>query len=474
MDLIKRVLANECEVEAFEDARKAESRLGAGEAYEAVLCGLDDQAAAMRVFRRAREFSSAVRLVPIAGDQNQASQFREAWNSGDEPEKPAGKMGLEWLPERCTVRDILALSPARAQGPSKQAEDDQVERVETKTIAGGNPTAERTRQRGKGKGGEEPISTARGEAGADEDQDGTKTHMRGPGMVIDGYRLICLIGRGEGQGGSATTWMCINETTEQRAAIKFVGGEGRVAQELAALRKYVNAAQGSEHLMQVEHINSDDSGLWFVTPLADSMTGGYTADAYRPLTVANQLQAKGHLAELEAVRVGLGVARALQVLNHAGFVHGDLGPGNILSLRRGWVLADPGLVRFLGEHRLCRNKEYYPDLKGSRPCDDLYALGLILWEMVSGIAEIASGRDRLRLDGKMLSLLLQTNLPFAKLICHAAAENQDQRYMNAEEMLHDLESVAKTLVRRAGLQHSLYNLPKLRSLRTSFGLPHLA
>jgi serine/threonine protein kinase len=96
------------------------------------------------------------------------------------------------------------------------------------------------------------------------------------------------------------------------------------------------------------------------------------------LSLANLLQAKGHLLEAEAVRVGLRVGRALLALHHAGLLHGDVAPGNILSVHGRWVLADPGLVRFLGEQGKCRNRSYYPDLKACRPFDDLYALGLII------------------------------------------------------------------------------------------------
>jgi hypothetical protein len=80
---------------------------------------------------------------------------------------------------------------------------------------------------------------------------------------------------------------------------------------------------------------------------------------------------------------------------------------------------------------------------------------------------MVSGRDRLRLDGRMVVSLSQTDLPMAKLICRAAAENPEQRYLNADEMLGDLESLAAELKLRSSARSSLYNLPTLRSLRTS-------
>jgi serine/threonine protein kinase len=254
--------------------------------------------------------------------------------------------------------------------------------------------------------------------------------------------------------------------------MKCVQGEEQVPQELAALRKYVHVAARSEHLIQVEHINRDELRLWLVTPLADSMTGGVTADSYKALSLANQLQARGHLPEEEAAGIGICLVRALLVLHQAGLLHGDVAPGNVLSVRGRWVLADPGLVRFLGEPGICRNKTYYPK-PPVRPCDDLYAVGVILWDITSGIAEMVSGADRLRLDGNMLPFLLRSNLPIAKIICRAVAENPEQRYMNAEEMLRDLGALTTKLAAEPGTPCALYNLPQLRALRTSCALPPL-
>ena len=84
---------------------------------------------------------------------------------------------------------------------------------------------------------------------------------------------------------------------------------------------------------------------------------------------------------------------------------------------------------------------------------------------------MVSGRDRVRLDGQMLTFLLRSELPIAKVICRAVAEDPEQRYPNAEEMLQDLETLAARLVPESGTPSALYNLPKLRLLRTNGGLP---
>ena len=236
-------------------------------------------------------------------------------------------------------------------------------------------------------------------------------------------------------------WSGVNETTGKRVAVKFVEGEEQLAQELVALRKYVHVASQSQDLIQVEHINSDEVRLWMVTALADSLTGGDTPDAYKALSLAHHLEARGHLAEQRAVDIALSVVRGLLILHQAGLLHGDVALGNILSVRGRWVLADPGLVRFLREPGICRNQRYYPKPQPILPCDDLYAVGVVLWEATSGVLEMVTGQDRLRLEGNMVQFLLKNDLPLMRVICRAVAENPEQRYMNAEEMLQDLEAL---------------------------------
>ena len=463
LDMVRSILQKRFEVDAFEHYQAAENHLAADVAYEAVLCGLDDPDRAIRIFEKADECSADTRLIPIAKDAAQVDRFLEQWNADGRRKKKRGRISRQWLPERFTVGDLHALFSQRGNA----SED--LPSPEPDLPADGDSAVEETRKQSSS--GSSPGPTVAAPHADDVEAESAPDAPRplGIGTVIDGYRLVCVIGRG----GFGTTWMCVNETTERRLAIKLVEGEEQVGQELAALRKYVHASQGNEHLMQIEHINSDASRLWLVTPLADSLSHGETLDSYRPLSLASRLQADGHLPEPEAVAVGLRMGRALAALHHAGLMHGDVSPANILRVHGRWILADPGLVRFQGELGICRDKSHYPDPKASRRSDDLHALGLTLWEMVSGVAEMISGQDRLNLDGPMVSFLAKADLPLAKVLSRAAAENPEQRYLNVDELLHDLEAVAADLKQKPGAQNSIYNLPRLRSLRTSGAPPPL-
>ena len=143
-----------------------------------------------------------------------------------------------------------------------------------------------------------------------------------------------------------------------------------------------------------------------------------------------------------------------------------MSPANILRTQGVWVLADPGLVRFVGQHGICRDRRYYPQAASVRPGDDLHAVGLTLWDMISGVWGMVSGKDSMRLDARMLRFLSEKNLPLLNIICKSVAENPNARYMNAEEMLLELESLL-TIGQEAGSPYQLYNL--LHTLRTGLG-----
>ncbi len=406
LDLIKQVLKGVYEVDFSETFKEATELLVTRGSYETVLCGVRDPVAAIRFGERVSRTCSGAHLVPVAREKAEVESFREQWRSEENREFTTVRLSPAWLPDPCTAAEILKI----VGGSTEQSNLD------------------------LGPSAEEPTPTERSLRAGD---------------VVDGYRLLFVIG----QGGFGTTWLCLNESTGKRFALKFVEGDGR-DQELSALRKYVHVADRTENLIPIRHINGDEASLWFVTPLADSVTGGNTASAYRPLSLGAHLDARGHLPEAEAVAIAASLARALRTLHEANLLHGDVSPANVLSVCNTWVLADPGLVRFLGENGPCRNRRYYPNPVVVRTADDLYALGLVLWDMTSGIWEMLSGKERLAFDKRMLRDIAAQN-PFARVLCRVLSEDPHARYANAGEMLQDLESLAPRCL-EPGSEWSVY------------------
>lgn len=417
LDILRGVLSGAHSLEMYRNPQAALRQFAEPQAYDSVLCGLQEPPHALEVFSRVIESSANARLIPIAQNQTQVEIFSALWNADPKRSERNDRLEKEWLADPCTMGEILALF-SKSQEPIR-------EELTEQSILEATPAI-------------------------------------GEGTEIDGYRLMGLIGTG----GFGKTWLACNRTTGRLVALKCVEGEEQLHQELAALRKYVHVAHKDEHLVKIEHINVVDSRLWLVTPLADSLTGGYTAASYRPLSLASYLETRGHMAEKTACRLAIELVQALSALHQAGLLHGDVSPANVLSVGSRWVLADPGLVRFLGEPGICRNRIYYPQPAPSRASDDLYAVGVILWDMTSGLWEMVSGKERLRLDAQMLRFISRKEIAIGKILTRAVAENPEQRFMVAGEMLQELNALAASQLEETAFQNSLYN--HLQSLRTSF------
>ena len=124
---------------------------------------------------------------------------------------------------------------------------------------------------------------------------------------------------------------------------------------------------------------------------------GVVTDLVEGPVLRDALADAGALPAREVARLGGGVARALAAVNSAGFAHGDVKPANVL-LDKSTVppvarLADFYLTKLFGDSEFARaaapTRTAYlaPELSlgaPPTPAGDLYALGVLLYELVAG------------------------------------------------------------------------------------------
>jgi hypothetical protein len=228
------------------------------------------------------------------------------------------------------------------------------------------------------------------------------------------YRLETRIG----SGGMAQVWRAVDTRTGSTVAVKRL--HPGVSADPAARARFgreIEAARAVTHPAAVRILDAgiDDESPWLVM---EHVAGGSLAD---------RLQAGVELPLADAARIGVDVAGALSALHAAGLVHRDVTPSNILlPLDGGARLGDFGIARawdgsavedvtrtgdLVGTLRFVAPEVLAGEPAG--PASDVWALGAVLYEAVSGrrpfdasspVALLASQRSVPSMDGVDASL----------------------------------------------------------------------
>jgi len=199
----------------------------------------------------------------------------------------------------------------------------------------------------------------------------------------DRYRL-----EGElGQGGMATVYLAHDLKHGRKVAVKVFHPE--LARTLGVdrfLREIQLAAQlHHPHIVSLIDSGEADGLLYYLMPFVDGET------------LRARLNREGRLALGDAVRIGREVADALAYAHRRGVVHRDIKPENILLAEGHAFVADFGIARALDTaaeqltqtgFALGTPAYMAPEQAlGERAVDgraDLYALGCVLYEVLTG------------------------------------------------------------------------------------------
>ncbi|MGA3035608.1 MAG: serine/threonine-protein kinase [Terracidiphilus sp.] len=158
---------------------------------------------------------------------------------------------------------------------------------------------------------------------------------------------------------------------------------------------------------------------------------------------------------------------ALGYAHNLGVLHRDIKPENILIDQRGTVkVMDFGIAYAVGSQRMTREKsivgtlEYMsPERILGKPMDgrsDIYALGIVLFELLSGRLpfDISNEFDLLRwhLEEEPPSITSVADVPlfFDAVIRKAMAKDPAQRYATCSEMNAHMRDMAPSLDQNAG------------------------
>ena len=263
-------------------------------------------------------------------------------------------------------------------------------------------------------------------------------------LLAGRYRLENKIA----SGGMGTVWRAYDDVLQRPVAIKVLNEQ--LAEDAQSIERFRREAMTAAQLSHPNMANVYDFVEHDGRP-------GIVMELVEGETLAQRL-ARGRLAPADAALIIDATLHALAAAHHAGIVHRDIKPGNILLTPRGDVkVTDFGIARAFGDSTLTMTgtvmgTAHYASpeqVKGEpvTPQADLYGTGVVLFEMLAGTrpfdaeSQIAVALARLTTDAPSVrSLNLDVPESLDAVVARALERDPAARFSNAEEMSRALRA----------------------------------
>jgi tRNA A-37 threonylcarbamoyl transferase component Bud32 len=252
------------------------------------------------------------------------------------------------------------------------------------------------------------------------------------------FEILALAGRG----GMAAVYKAVHKRLDRTVALKVLARElatdpefgERFLREARAL-----AALNHPHVLTVYDFGEREGFHYLVTEFVDGVT-------------LRQLMAMGELSPAEALRIAPQVCEALQYAHEHGVVHRDVKPENILIDTAGQVkIADFGLAKLMRKDDrvgLTRSTAVFgtphymapEQWRGSAGVDhraDIYSLGVVLYEMLTGQLPLGHFDPPSRRPGVPRGL--------DEVVRRTLAQRPENRYQRAGDVQTDVELQARSM-----------------------------
>ncbi|MGD8397632.1 MAG: protein kinase, partial [Anaerolineae bacterium] len=263
-------------------------------------------------------------------------------------------------------------------------------------------------------------------------------------VLKDKYKVYDKVG----SGGFATVYVGRNLQTNEIVAIKVLGAQ--FVQEARYVERFRREAGLAERLQHPNIVRMLDHGI-------DDGDHFLVMEFVQGLTLDEILKRRGTLSVDETLYYVKQVCAGLDAAHRAGVVHRDIKPANLMISSDGRVkIMDFGIARldsmvgltqsgmFMGTPRYIS-----PEMAQGRQADirsDLYALGLLTYEMLSGAPPFDADNPwavmRMQIETEALPLTgVRSDIPdwLASIIRRAIAKDPARRFQTPAEMLDALE-----------------------------------
>jgi len=257
-----------------------------------------------------------------------------------------------------------------------------------------------------------------------------------------------------GKGGMGRVYKAYDKKIKENVALKLLNPE--IATDSVTLERFNNEVKLARKISHRNVCRVYDLG-------EDGTTLYITMEYVTGEDLKSFIRRSGHLTEAKAVVIARQICEGLAEAHHLGVLHRDLKPQNIMIDREGNSrIMDFGIARSVhargitGSGVMIGTPEYMsPEQTEAEEVDqrsDIYSLGIILYEMVTGQAPF-TGETPLSVaikqkiqppqNPKEINLLISESL--SRLILKCLEKSRDKRYGSARELLAELTALEKTL-----------------------------
>jgi eukaryotic-like serine/threonine-protein kinase len=276
------------------------------------------------------------------------------------------------------------------------------------------------------------------------------------GTVLSGrYRLEAKLG----SGGMSTVYLARDETLDRPVAVKVMHRE--MSEQEDQLQRFRQEARAVAKLSHPNVVSVIDAGE----------DGGYPYIVFEYVkgeTLKQRIGRIGALDTQDAIAYAIEVARGLSVAHSRSMVHRDIKPQNVLIDEEGRAkLTDFGISRQLEQDgvtatgRVLGTTDYVaPEQamgRGVDPRSDIYALGVVLYEMLVGQvpfhADSQVGVAMKHVNEELPDVQRrrpEVSAAVALVVERATAKSPAERYQSIGEMIDDLETALEVEAARAG------------------------
>lgn len=264
-------------------------------------------------------------------------------------------------------------------------------------------------------------------------------------LINDRYEILKLIG----EGGMANVYLARDTILDRRVAVKVLRGD--LAGDEKFVRRFQREALSASSLshpniVEIYDVGEDDGNFYIVMEYIEGKT------------LKQLIKKRGVLSLPETMDIMLQLLDALKSAHDSYIIHRDIKPQNIMIKDSGLVkITDFGIAMALNSAQLTQTNSvmgsvhYLPPEqasgKGSTIRSDIYSLGILMFEMLTGrvpfrgdsAVEIALKHMKEPLPSvRELNPVVPQSVE--NIILKAAAKNPKNRYHDVREMADDIKT----------------------------------